>query len=106
MANKTNLTISIIKKYLNILRSHDYRIKKAYLYGSYAKKNYRRDSDIDILIISDDFTGNRFRDSLKLLKLCRGIDTRIEPMPYRPEDFNDSDPLAIEVKATGKEIKL
>jgi len=97
---------SIIKKYLKILQSNDYRIKKTYLYGSYAKGKYRKDSDIDILIISEDFTGNRFKDSLKLLKFCRDIDSRIEPMPYRPEDFNDADPLVIEVKATGEEIRL
>ena len=106
MVDKTNLIIKKIKKYLEILQNHDYRIKKTFLYGSYAKGNYRKDSDIDILIISDDFTGNRFKDSLKLLKLCRDLDSRIEPMPYRPEDFNDSDPLVIEVKATGREIKL
>lgn len=34
------------------------------------------------------------------------IDVRIEPMSYRPEDFTDSDPLAVEVMATGEEIKI
>lgn len=106
MVAKTDKIIKKIKKYLETLKNNDYRIKKTYLYGSYVRGNYRKDSDIDILIISKDFTGNRFKDSLKLLKLCRGIDSRIEPMPYRPEDFNDSDPLVIEVKATGKEIKV
>jgi len=38
--------------------------------------------------------------------LRRNIDVRIEPMPYRPEDFTDSDPLAVEVMATGEEIKI
>jgi len=106
MVDKKDLIIKKIKKYLEVLQSNDYSIKKTYLYGSYAKGNYHKDSDIDILIISDNFTGNRFKDSLKILKFCRAIDTRIEPMPYRPEDFNDSDPLVIEVKATGKEIKI
>ena len=105
MADTTDI-IRKIKQYLRFLLANDYHIKRAYLYGSYAKGNYRKDSDIDLLIVSKDFTGNRFKDSLKLMKLCRNIDSRIEPMPYRPEDFNDSDPLAIEVKATGKEIKI
>jgi len=106
MAHKTDVIIKKIKAYLEILKHNEYRIKKTYLYGSYAKGNYHKDSDIDILIISDDFTGNRFKDSLRLMPLCREIDSRIEPMPYRPEDFNDSDPLVLEVKETGKEIKL
>lgn len=106
MVDKTNLIIKKIRNFLKVLQSNNYRIKKTYLYGSYAKGNYHKDSDIDVLIISDNFTGNRFKDSLKIVKFCRDIDLRIEPMPYRPEDFNDSDPLVIEVKATGKEIKI
>lgn len=105
MADSTNIILKI-KKYIELLQKNDYRIQKAYLYGSYAKGNYRKDSDIDLLIISKDFTGNRFKDSLKLMKLGRDVDSRIEPMPYRPQDFKDSDPLVIEVKATGKEIKV
>ena len=95
-----------IRKFLRVLRDNKYRVEKAFLYGSYAKGNYHRDSDIDIVVISKDFTGNRFRDSLRLLKLCRGIDLRIEPMPYRPEDFTDADPLVLEVKTSGKEIRV
>ncbi|HIE05593.1 MAG TPA: nucleotidyltransferase domain-containing protein [bacterium (Candidatus Stahlbacteria)] len=106
MAKKANLIIGKVREYLKILQKNDYRIKKAYLYGSYATANYHKDSDIDVLIISDDFTGDRFEDSLKILKFARNIDLRIEPMPYRSRDFKDSDPLVIEVKKRGKEIKV
>jgi len=106
MASKTNIIFKKLKRYLKVLKDHDYNIRKMYVYGSYSRGNYRKDSDIDVLIISDDFTGNRFEDSLKLMILCRDIDSRIEPMPYRSQDFNDSDPLVVEVKATGKEIKI
>jgi len=105
MADTTDI-IGKIRQYLRFLLANGYHIKKTYLYGSYAKGNYHKDSDIDLVIVSRDFTGNRFKDSLKLMELCRNIDSRIEPMPYRPEDFNDSDPLVIEVKATGEEIKI
>ena len=106
MADKHNEIINTVKMIIRVLKNSDYRVKKTYLYGSYAKGNYHRDSDIDILIVSDDFTGNRFRDSLKLMRICQKIDSRVELMPYRTSDFKDSDPLVVEVKATGKEIKI
>lgn len=106
MAYRPEVIIKKVKKYLRVLQKNKYRVKKAYLYGSYAKANYHKDSDIDVLIVSDDFSGDRFRDSLKIVKFRRNIDLRIEPMPYRPEDFNDSDPLVVEVKRTGKEIRV
>jgi len=106
MAEKHNEIINTVKRIIGVLKDSDYHVKKTYLYGSYAKGKYHRDSDIDILIVSDDFTGNRFRDSLKLMRLCQKIDPRIEFMPYRSSDFKNSDPLVVEVKATGKEIKI
>jgi predicted nucleotidyltransferase len=105
MADSKNIKTKI-KKYIELLKKNDYHIEKAYLYGSYAKGNFHKDSDIDLLLISKDFTGNRFKDSIELMKLGHAVDSRIEPMPYRPQDFNDADPLVIEVKSTGKEIKV
>lgn len=100
------LVLEKVKQYLNELNKHGITIEKAYLYGSYARGNYHKDSDIDIAIISRDFQGMRFYDWKKIVPFRRNIDVRIEPIPYRPEDFTDSDPLAVEVMATGEEIKI
>jgi len=100
------LVIEKVKRYLSELNKHGIRIEKAYLYGSYARGNYHKDSDIDIVIISRNFQGMRFSDWKEIAPLTEDIDVRIEPMPYRPEDFTDSDPLAVEVMATGEEIKI
>lgn len=100
------LVMEKVKRYLNELTRHGINIERAYLYGSYARGNYHKDSDIDIVIISSDFQGMRFYDWKQIVAFRRDIDVRIEPMPYRPEDFTDSDPLAVEVMANGEEIKL
>jgi len=106
MASKKVLIIKKIKKYINELKKHGFNIEKVYLYGSYAKGNYHKDSDIDIVIISKDFQGIRFYDWKKIVPFRRKIDVRIEPMSYRPGDFNEGDPLAVEVMANGEEIKI
>ena len=100
------LVMEKVKRYLNELTRHGINIERAYLYGSYARGNYHKDSDIDIVIISSDFQGMRFYDWKQIVPFRRDIDVRIEPMPYRPEDFTDSDPLAVEVMANGEEIKI
>lgn len=81
------------------------RIEKVYLFGSYAHGTYREDSDIDIAIVSKDFTGDRFADRRRVVPLRRKIDRRLEPIPYIPENFKENDPLVMEILKNGIEIK-
>lgn len=92
------------KKYIDEIKKHNIHILKAYIYGSYAKGIEREDSDIDIALISPDFSGNRFLDSIKIIPMRRKIDSRIEPVTFKPEDFDESDPLAAEIMDSGIEI--
>jgi len=79
-------------------------IKHIYLYGSYAKGNYSHDSDIDIAVVGDDFSGDPIEDILILMKIRRKIDNRIEPRPFKTSDFNLSNPLAREIINTGIKV--
>ncbi|MBU2445982.1 MAG: nucleotidyltransferase domain-containing protein [Bacteroidetes bacterium] len=81
-----------------------YKIERAYLFGSYALGYATSDSDIHIaLISSSSFSGNQFYDNVKLGTLTWGIDTRVEPICFTPEDFDDNI-LTEEIKKTGIEI--
>ncbi len=105
MAEKIDSIISIIKKYTQEVAHHTIVIDKHYLFGSYASGTASENSDIDVAIVSKDFMGDRFLDRRTLIPLRRKIDRRIEPIPYRPEDFSESDPLAAEILRNGIEIK-
>ncbi|HHY22629.1 MAG TPA: nucleotidyltransferase domain-containing protein [Clostridiaceae bacterium] len=76
-------------------------VKNIYLYGSYAKGTYTSDSDIDIAVVGDDFTGDPIEDTLMLMKIRRKIDNRIEPRPFKTCYFNSSNPFAKEIIETG-----
>ena len=65
------------------------------IYGSYVKGTYTSDSDIDIAVVGDDFTGDLIEDTLMLMRIRRKIDNRIEPRPFKTCDFNLSNPFAI-----------
>jgi len=94
----------IIKKYIDIIARNNIKIDKAYLFGSYARECATQESDIDIAIISSDFSGDRFDDRRKVVPLRRKIDRRLEPIPYRPENFKETDPLVAEILCNGIEI--
>lgn len=78
-------------------------LKKAYLFGSYAKGIERDDSDIDIAVVvgkMDDF----YSVQMQLMRLRRKIDLRIEPHPIWDKDFNIQNPFAYEIQQTGIEL--
>lgn len=105
MADSKAAIRRIIRTYLKVIAENNIKVEKAYLFGSYARGTYREDSDIDIAIVSKDFSGDRFVDRRRVVPLRRKIDRRLEPIPYLPENFKENDPLVIEILKNGVEIK-
>jgi hypothetical protein len=101
MAAKANSVIAIIKKYVEELEKNQILISEAVIFGSHAKSTAKPHSDIDVALISSAFTGDRFEDRRKIVPLRRKIDSRIEPIPFKPEDFNSNGILAEEIRKTG-----
>lgn len=104
MAITEDSIIEVIRKYIEELERNNIRISEAIIFGSHAKGTNREWSDIDIALVSVDFTGDRFDDRQRIIPLRRKIDSRIEPMPFKPEDFYNGGMLAEEIKKTGKTI--
>ncbi len=96
--------VKIIKRYIEELEKNGIKISEAVVFGSYVKGVVHEGSDIDIALISDAFTGDRFNDRRMDVPLRRKIDSRLEPIPFRPEDFKEGGMLVDEIKSTGKSI--
>ena len=99
----------VIKVYLKELKKK-IKPEKVILFGSYAKGTADRDSDIDLVIVSNDFKRMAFERRLDLL-----IDAREHPLTrkfgmdifgYTPEEFTNASPLTTlgEIKETGIEV--
>jgi len=58
------------------------------LYGSYARGNAREESDIDVIVVSEDFRNMNLRERLELLGLaaCRVFEP-IEALGYTPDEL-------------------
>ena len=79
-----------IINFIKLLELGNIRIKKAYIYGSYATGNTDKWSDIDIALVSDDFSGDMFMDRLRLTNFVYEAGWDISPLPFRTSDFEDS----------------
>lgn len=98
-----------VKDYVRILETDGFVIEKAILYGSRAKGNYRKDSDIDICLLSKKFGKNPHEEGKylfrKLWLLKKGS---LEPVGYSPKDFYavNSSPLINEIQKYGIDLKI
>ena len=101
MANQTSSLKKIVKNYIEELRNHGIPVKEVILFGSCARGGSSEDSDIDVAIVSEAFSGDRFEDRRRIVPLRRGIDSRIEPIPLTPEAFALGGNLIDEIKRNG-----
>lgn len=96
--------INTVKQYILAVPG-ELGVKKAYLFGSFARGNNKEESDIDVALVlvnMPDF----FATQKQLMKIRRNIDLRIEPHPIKEQDFNSLNPFAYEIEQTGIEINL
>lgn len=71
----------LVEQYANIV-INNMVVNKIILYGSYARGDYKKDSDIDVAVIvpKESVSKNIIDDMAKLFKLRRNISTDIEPV--------------------------
>jgi len=82
----------------------DFLLQQMFLFGSTASGTAGEDSDIDIAVVADDFTGDAVEDIFRLMKSRRKIDLRIEPHAFLSSEFHAGNPLAAEIIRTGIRI--
>ena len=104
MAEINASIIDTVNKFLDKLRENGIPVEAAYLFGSYAKGREQDWSDIDVAVISSDISDDRFEERIRLTKISSAIDSRIEPVPFRPDTFVDEDPLVWVIKREGIRI--
>jgi predicted nucleotidyltransferase len=78
----------LIKEYQQELEASGVKVKKIILYGSYASGKAGKDSDIDLVVVSDDFKNMDLWERLRLLGRARmGIKRPMEILGFTEEEF-------------------
>jgi len=78
----------VIEEYKQALMTLGINVERVILYGSHAKGNQREDSDIDLIIISEDFQKMNLRERLEVLGIAAArIMKPVEAKGYTPEEI-------------------
>ena len=103
MDKRTDI-INKVKEYTDLVKHSDFpmQIEKVYLFGSFAKGNPHKDSDIDVAFVVNKWLGDFFGVIPPIWLLREKVDIRIEPHVIVPEE--DYAGFLDEIKKTGVEI--
>lgn len=97
--------LEIINDYLRNLEGK-IKIKKIILFGSAARNQMHRDSDIDLIVLSSQFKKMEFMERLIFLSRARRGMKKSAPMDifgYTPEEFEELSKKTIILKEAKKE---
>jgi predicted nucleotidyltransferase len=103
-----NQALKIVRKFVKRLRQEGIAVDRAILYGSFAAGKERRDSDIDVAIVSRDFGKDRIEEGMVLYRIAGKVDSRLEPVPVSVDAFENDTwiPLIYEIRANGQELNI
>lgn len=97
------IAINTAKSFVRDCKSNGLTFYKVFLFGSVVKGNIHEWSDIDLLLISDQFNDNVF-DNLKLYSKINIKYPIIETHPYPTDYYMDGDSFINEVLMESIEI--
>lgn len=102
---KQYIAIQIARDFIDDLKNSGIKLRMAYLYGSFARNSYHEDSDIDLALIADEFTGVGFVDVSMFTGVLKNY-SRIQPKTFSTEYFHKGDPFVDEIIKSGIEIPV
>jgi len=94
-----------IREYISELNK-EIPVQKAVLFGSYARGNYTKDSDVDLAIFSDYFEDTSRIDGIKFLlsRARKYVQMDFQPIPFTYRDYIERDGFVAEVLKEGIDV--
>jgi len=104
MAASKDIVLEDVRRYIDELGKNGIPVRRALLFGSWARGAAGEESDVDVALISEAFSGDRFEDRRRIVPLRRRINNGIEPIPFTPGDFDEGGSLVEEILRCSEEI--
>lgn len=89
--------INYASEFVDRIKNRGIDIKIAKIFGSYSIDTANDDSDIDLLLVSDNFKGVGFLDNLLIAQELIDFD-KIQVRTYSYSDYQESDPFLNEIE--------
>ena len=95
----------IIEDFRLALERRGVRVAMIVLYGSHATGTARDWSDIDLVVVSKDFEGKRFRERIRpLVDVIYEMWKPIEAVPKTPQEWEDGTSLIVQFAKQGEVV--
>ena len=86
--------VEVVARLRRGIEARGIRPRKVILYGSYADGTHREGSDIDVVIVSDDFAGKGYWERVNILAdAIYEVFAPIEAVAMTPEEWEQGDSL-------------
>ena len=97
--------IKIVERFRIILEKNNIKINKIILYGSFANNTNNNDSDIDLIVISDDFDSFNYWERIDLLSnAIYKIFEPIEAFSFTTNEWKNSNSFLVDYAKNGEII--
>lgn len=97
--------LGIVSEFGKALEAEGINPQKIILFGSHSTQTQRPDSDIDLVVISEDFAGKGYWERIDLLAaaICR-IFEPIEAIAMTPEEWQRGDSRIVDYARNGEVV--
>jgi predicted nucleotidyltransferase len=100
-----NAVLKIIHRFKKAVESRDVTIKQIILFGSFKDGTFREDSDIDLVVISDDFDGMDYWQRIDILsEAIYEVFEPIEAVAITSNEWNRRESLVVDYARNGEVV--
>ncbi len=97
--------MKIISDFGRALEAQNIRPRKIILFGSFSTESQRQDSDIDLVVISEDFTGKDYWERIDILsEAIYAVFEPIEAVAMTPAEWQSGDSLIADYARNGEVV--
>lgn len=97
--------LEIIVNFKRAIESKGIRVNKLILFGSYVKGGYRESSDIDVVVISEDFNGKDYWERIDILSnAIYEVFAPIEAVAMTPLEWEKGESMIVDFAKSGEII--
>ncbi len=97
--------LEIISSFRKAIESKGIKTNKLILFGSYATGRYREDSDIDVVVISQDFNDKGYWERIDILSSAiYQVFQPIEAVAMTPEEWERGKSLLVDYAKDGEVV--
>lgn len=97
--------MKIISDFGRALEAQNIRPRKIILFGSFSTESQRQDSDIDLVVISEDFTGKDYWERIDILsEAIYAVFEPIEAVAMTPAEWQSGDSLIVDYARNGEVV--